>query len=89
MHRHTQYGTEDTHVSYQGHPSWNYWNVSLWIANDESLYASALYCIHRTRNRHEASQLLFDQLRFSGSTHTPDGAPYTRASIQHAMRGLT
>lgn len=27
--------------AYQGHRSWNAWNVSLWLNNDESLYGLA------------------------------------------------
>jgi len=27
---------------YQGHRSWNAWNVALWIGNDEGLYHLAL-----------------------------------------------
>lgn len=30
---------------YQGHRSWNAWNVSLWICNDEPLYRFAMECI--------------------------------------------
>ena len=31
--------------SYNGHRSWNAWNVSLWISNTESIYNYAMDCI--------------------------------------------
>jgi len=73
---------------YNGHPSRNYWNVSLWIGNDEGRYRLALECIRSAKNRKEAARAMFDILAESGQAKTPDGAPYTQASILHAMRGL-
>jgi len=35
---------------YSGHRSWNAWNVSLWIGNDEGLYRFALQCIQDARD---------------------------------------
>ena len=32
-------------AAYQGHRSWNAWNVSHWIGNDEPLYKAAVECI--------------------------------------------
>lgn len=78
-------------MSYNGHPSYNYWNVALWIANDEGLYHLALDCIRETSNRREAALQMLELLtgdRENIIPTTPDGAPYTVASIQHAMRGL-
>jgi len=74
---------------YNGHPSKNYWNVALWIANDYGLYTLARTLIRETKPRKAAAQAMLDSLREAGVRETPDGAPYTRASIQHAMRGLT
>ena len=34
---------------YNGHESWNAWNVALWIGNDEPLYRFALECVRRPR----------------------------------------
>lgn len=30
---------------YNGHESWNAWNVALWIGNDEPLYRLAMHCL--------------------------------------------
>lgn len=80
---------------YNGHPSKNYWNVSLWINNDEGLYRLALECIKAKRGpgaRRAAAEMMLTALVETGEgcahPHTPDGAPYTVASIQHAMRGM-
>jgi hypothetical protein len=35
--------------AYNGHRSWNAWNISLWISNDEPLYRFALGCIESAR----------------------------------------
>ena len=32
-------------AGYNGHRSWNAWNVSLWINNDESAYCTAVECL--------------------------------------------
>ena len=72
---------------YQGHRSWAYWNVSLWIGNDKGLYRLALECIHTARSRKEAAQRMYEILGVS--SHTPDGAKYSVDKIMAAMRGLS
>ena len=88
--------------TYNGHPSRNFWNVSLWINNDEALYRLALECIRETKTRRDAAWSMMDELnarmalavvgapRGMGNaiSTTPDGAPYTIASIMRAMRGM-
>lgn len=74
--------------TYQGHPSWNLWNVSLWLANDEALYGLARYHILRASNRDIAAREMLARLHEMGHTHTPDGAPYTKTAIRHGMIGL-
>jgi hypothetical protein len=72
---------------YNGYRSWNAWNVSLWINNDEGLYNMARRYA-RFYNRHVAADLMKQELFSMGSYRTPDGAPYTITSIKLAMRGL-
>lgn len=73
---------------YNGHPSYNHWNVALWFGNDEGLYRMAREEIRRAKNRDQAARAILDSLRDSGVTETPDGVRYTRTNIRHALRGL-
>lgn len=83
-------------MTYNGHPSYNYWNVALWIGNDEGLYHLARECIRREKGRRKAAEAFIEMLVESGYKHhgptgaicTPDGAPFTVAAVQHGMRGL-
>lgn len=76
-------------ATYQGHKNWNYWNVSLWIANDEPLYRIALRCIHRSRGLNAAAEYMMSELTILGHSVTPDGAPYTKSSVRAALKGLS
>jgi hypothetical protein len=69
---------------YNGHESWNAWNVSLWLSSDEGTYRAMLDCIRRTHNREEAAALMLEML----PANTPDGAPYTKRSVRLAMAGF-
>lgn len=69
---------------YNGHPSWNAWNVSLWINNDEGLYRFARE-LKRKLGTARAAEAFVDEC---GMTHTPDGAPFTVSSVKGAMRGM-
>lgn len=83
-------------TSYNGHPSRNYWNVSLWIGNDEGLYRMARHCIGCTKTRKQAAELFVENLAAAdwphrdryGAITTPDGAPWTVNAVIHGMRGL-
>jgi len=42
--------------TYNGHRSWNAWNISLWIGNTESTYNFAIECISQARQKVEADR---------------------------------
>lgn len=66
---------------YNGHKNYNYWNVALWLLNDEGLYRLACECILKFKNRVEAINMLL----YSMPTHTPDGVKYTKSNIHAAL----
>lgn len=70
--------------AYNGHKSWNYWNVSLWLNNDYGLYQ---YMVHLVREygKGKAAELMAEEL---AGTKTPDGATYNKTAIRAAMAGL-
>lgn len=75
---------------YNSHKNWNFWNVSLWINNDEGLYRMAKNFIDRYPRvgRQKQAALMLDRLADEGITKTPDGAPYSVSSIRAAMVGM-
>ena len=74
-------------AGYNGHRSWNAWNVSLWINNDESAYCTAVECLQQTSTLC-AAVALFCRIRVCLGDRTPDGAVYNRLSIKLALEGL-
>jgi len=75
-------------TTYNGHKNWNYWNVSLWIGNDEGLYNLARECIRNGRDRRHAAALFCATMDESGQSKTPDGARYSLSAVRAAMVGL-
>jgi hypothetical protein len=71
--------------TYNGHRSWNAWNVSLWLNNDEGLYNTVNDVLASVNgNKTKAVNIL------SGMFHgqrTPDGAKYNKTCIREALRG--
>lgn len=70
--------------AYQGHRSWNAWNVSLWLNNDESLYRWARDLAREHGIQRAAARLA---IALAGE-RTPDGARYNLTCIREAMRGI-
>lgn len=71
-------------AKYQGHKNWNFWNVSLWIGNDEGLYNLAREAIRRNRTKDQAARYMMEAL----PAKTPDGAPYSVSSVRAALREM-
>jgi hypothetical protein len=69
---------------YQGHRSWNAWNVSLWINNDEGLYRYALARV-REYGADKAARILAREM---AGERTPDGGRYNLTCIREALRGI-
>ena len=76
-------------TTYNGHRNWDYWNVSLWIGNDEGLYNLARDCIRSTRTRRQAAAQFIEIMAAERKTKTPDGASYTIDKVMRAMTGFT
>ena len=77
--------------TYNGHRSWNAWNVSLWISNTESTYLFALECIDRAKKRYARNILRLATLYFMdiyAGTKTPDGAKYNHLSVKLCLESF-
>lgn len=70
---------------YNGFPSWNAWNISLWVNNDEGLYRLALDCVRANRNKALAARSF---IRECGLTRTPDGGRFSHSAVVGAMEGM-
>lgn len=70
-------------TTYNGHKNWNYWNVSLWINNDEGLYNVARDLVRRY-GRKEAARRIVATL----PDKTPDGAKYSKGAVFAALEGM-
>jgi hypothetical protein len=72
---------------FNGHRSWNAWNVALWISNDEPLYHAAIDCKRRTKNAGSAARMFSREVLPFG-TKTPDGGTYNFTCVREAIAGL-
>lgn len=70
--------------SYNGHRSWNAWNVNLWLTSDEGLYRWALDLVNAYGKGNAAEELT----RALEGEKTPDGANYNKTCIREALRGF-
>lgn len=71
-------------AQYQGHRSWNAWNVSLWINNDEGLYRQA-YELAQKHGIKRGSHIMFRNLQ---GQRTPDGGVFNRTTVREAMKDI-
>lgn len=71
-------------TTYNGHKDWAYWNVALWMSNDEGLYKLTIDELHRSRTLEEAAETILHCVPRA----TPDGAEYTFENILAAIDDL-
>jgi hypothetical protein len=69
---------------YNGFPSWNQWNVSLWIYNDEGLNQQAVEAVRRYGYERGARHLA----EMWAGMRTPDGGRFNRTAIRRAIEGM-
>jgi len=67
---------------YSGYRSWNGWNVSLWINNEEPIYRYALVLLATYKLNFAVKKFMQDYKT------TPDGAKYNRISVYDCFKDL-
>ena len=72
-------------ATYNGHRSWNAWNVALWINNTEWLYNYARDSVTTYGPKRAARIMLRNSLEGS---RTPDGAKYNYTCIFEAITDI-
>lgn len=77
---------------FNGHRSWNAWNVFLWISNDEHIYNFAMECINKPSpqgKKPTIGQSVEKFLKVYGGEKTPDGGRYNPSTVKAAFELLT
>ena len=69
---------------YNGHRSWNAWNVALWLSNEYNLYQEIVDRV-RKNGLTKAVNMMYRDI---GGDKTPDGATYNKLSIKLAIEGM-
>jgi hypothetical protein len=70
---------------YNGHRSWNAWNVSLWLNNDEGLYN---LCMEALKECGSVKKATYRVLNYLEGERTPDGAIYTPLAVKLALASM-
>ena len=71
-------------ASYQGHRSWNAWNVALWFNNDEGLYRRGVE-LAKQYGIAKGARIMAREL---DGARTPDGARFNLTCVREAMREI-
>lgn len=71
---------------YNGHRSYNAWNISLWIHNEEWIYRLA----QETKDNFPKScaKLVLEQLKIDYGNKTPDGVKWTLLNVRKALEDI-
>ena len=69
---------------YNGHRSWNAWNVALWLSNEYNLYQEIVDRVKKN-GLTKAVNMMYRDI---GGYKTPDGAIYNKLSIRLAIEGM-
>jgi hypothetical protein len=73
---------------YNGHKNRHYWNVSLWINNDEGLYNLARDYVQDSRRAGFGMDYAARMIKEVLPEKTPDGSKYSIANIKEAIKEL-
>lgn len=76
---------EETPNEYNGHKSYEHWNISAIIANDEWLYNLAREYVQRLGVSEETAERFIEELADNGVTKTLDGVEYTVERVWAAL----
>ena len=70
--------------AFNGHRSWNAWNVSLWLFNDENFYRLLVDASEKFKNPRLQADFVLRQL----PKKTPDGARFNRLTVLNALKEI-
>ena len=70
-------------MGYNGHRSWNAWNVSLWVNNTEDIYFLAKDLV-KEYGKEKAVKMLLNAL----PSKTPDGGKYNKLCLALAIEDM-
>ena len=76
-------GENMTIKPYNGHRSWNAWNVSLWVNSEDYIYFRAVK-LKRQLGVYRAASRLLREL----PARTPDGAQYNHLALRLAIADM-
>jgi len=70
---------------YNGHPSYEHWNVALWLYNDEDMYDLVQQAIRHNYSLSDCAREILDILSELAIECTGDGVEYTYDTIMCAI----